>query len=175
MDQTDYKILDILQRDGRISMQKLAKNINMSVTATIERVRKLEDSGTIVGYRVMLRPERVGREVLAFILVRVEYPKRNEFYAFVQQCDAIITVFEVTGQYTHLVETSCRDMNEFQKTVYALYDMGMTETCVVLDNVKNGIFTSAPEEDDVSCRGEYSPAKQRGANKRTSLPDHLEK
>lgn len=165
MDQTDYRILDILQRDGRISMRKLAKSISMSVTATIERVRKLEDNGTIVGYRVMLRPERVGREVLAFILVRVEYPKRSAFYEFVQQCNAIITVFEITGQYTHLVETSCRNMDEFQKTVYALYAMGMTETCVVLDNVKNGIFTRTSETEAESHRGEYSPAKQNGADR----------
>lgn len=163
MDNTDYKILDILQRDGRISMQKLAKSINMSTPATIERVRKLEDNGTIVGYRAKVRPERVGREILSFILARIEYNRRTEFYRFVQSCDAVISVYEITGQYTHLIEASCRDMDEFQRTVYSLYDMGFTETCIVLDNIKSGIFTRTEEEEGQKHgqRGEYSPAKNQ--------------
>ena len=168
MDNTDYKILDILQRDGRISMQKLSKAINMSTPATIERVRRLEENGSIVGYRAMVRPERVGREVLAFVDVAVEYPKREAFYRFVRECDAIISAFEVTGRRSHIVEISCRDMDEFQRTVYALYDMGVTETSVVLDNIKNGIFTKngdVPGQTGLGRRGEHSPAKTGSCKK----------
>ena len=52
MDSIDEKILSILQQDARISMRNLAKEIPMSVPATCERVRKLEDSGIITGYTV---------------------------------------------------------------------------------------------------------------------------
>lgn len=70
MDATDFKILEILQSDGRISMKKLADQINMSTPATTERVRKLEENQSIVGYKAIIRPDLVGREVSAFIQVR---------------------------------------------------------------------------------------------------------
>lgn len=73
MDNTDFKIIEILQQNARISMQRLAQEINMSTPATIERVRKLEESGSIVGYRAMVRPERVGRDIVAFVMITGEY------------------------------------------------------------------------------------------------------
>lgn len=60
MDSIDEKILSILQQDARISMRNLAKEIPMSVPATCERVRKLEDSGIITGYTVKVNQE-IGR------------------------------------------------------------------------------------------------------------------
>lgn len=68
MDSIDEKIIQILQKDGRISMQKLAKELPMSVPATCDRVRKLEDYGVIEGYSAVVDYTKVGKSINAFIL-----------------------------------------------------------------------------------------------------------
>ena len=165
MDRTDYKILEILQKRGRISMKDLAKEINMSTPATIERVRRLEENGSIVGYRAVIRPDRVGREVLAYLLVAVQYGHREEFYSLVQNCDAVVQASEVAGSFTHLLEISCADMDEFQRLVYRFYDMGNVQTCVVLDHLKKGIYKDTGQDADLECvsgsRGEHSPFRKK--------------
>lgn len=158
MDATDFKILEILQSDGRISMKRLADQINMSTPATIERVRKLEENQAVVGYKAIIRPDRVGREVSAFILVEVHRDQRAAFYQYVKSSDNIIDAYELAGRYTALLYVSCPDMEEFLKTVYDLYDMGTTETYVITDLIKSGIFRRIPDSRD-DGRSFHSPAK----------------
>ena len=165
MDQTDRKILEILQRRGRISMKDLAVEVSMSTPATIERVRRLEENGSIVGYRAIIRPDRVGREVMAYLLISVQYGHREEFYHLIQACDAVVQVSEVAGSFTHLVEISCADMDEFQRLVYRFYDLGDVQTCVVLDNLKKGIYKDVEREETLGsvtgARGEHSPFRKK--------------
>lgn len=158
MDATDFKILEILQSDGRISMKRLADQINMSTPATIDRVRKLEENQAVVGYKAIIRPDRVGREVSAFILVEVHRDQRAAFYQYVKSSDNIIDAYELAGRYTALLYVSCPDMEEFLKTVYDLYDMGTTETYVITDLIKSGIFRRIPDSRD-DGRSFHSPAK----------------
>lgn len=68
MDQIDEKIINILQKNSRITMQKLAKELPMSVPATCERVKKLEDSGVITGYTATVDTTKMGKTINAFIL-----------------------------------------------------------------------------------------------------------
>lgn len=157
MDATDFKILEILQSDGRISMKKLANQINMSTPATIERVRKLEENQSIVGYKAIIRPDRVGREVSAFIQVEVHRDQRTAFYQYIKSSDNIIDAYELAGRYTALLYVSCPDMEEFLKTVYDLYDMGNSETYVITDLIKSGIFRRIPDSRD-DGRSFHSPA-----------------
>lgn len=157
MDATDFKILEILQSDGRISMKKLADQINMSTPATIERVRKLEENQSIVGYKAIIRPDRVGREVSAFIQVEVHRDQRTAFYQYIKSSDNIIEAYELAGRYTALLYVSCPDMEEFLKTVYDLYDMGNSETYVITDLIKSGIFRRIPDSRD-DGRSFHSPA-----------------
>ena len=98
MDATDFKILEILQSDGRIAMKKLAEQINMSTPATIERVKKLEENQGIVGYKAIIRPDRVGREVSAFVLVDIHRDQRTDFYRYVKSSGSVIDAYELAGR-----------------------------------------------------------------------------
>lgn len=73
LDATDHSILEQLQRDGRISVADLARAINLSASATAERLRRLTDTGVITGYSATLDPEALGYAVTAF--VRLAYPR----------------------------------------------------------------------------------------------------
>ena len=71
MDDIDVKIIKILRKNGRISMQHLAKEINMSGPAATDRVKKLEDAGIITGYGAHIDEAKLGRPLHAFITATV--------------------------------------------------------------------------------------------------------
>ena len=164
MDQTDYKILEILQLNGRISMQKLAQEVNMSAPATIERVRRMEQNGSIVGYRALVRPDRMGRDVLAYILITVDRHCLGSLYRLIQTNDAIVNASELAGHFTHFIELSCKDMDEFQRMIYQLSELGNLEVNVVMDHLKKGIYKNARDDQrhsEEKQRGEHSPFRDR--------------
>lgn len=132
MDNTDAKILDILQRDGRISMQKLASMINMSAPSTIERVKKLEDSGTILGYRAVVNPDRIGRSVSAVVLVSIPMENRKKFLKYIQESPNVSEFMEITGRFGYCLKTVCKDADSFLEMTYELYDLGLSETYVIM-------------------------------------------
>src|SRR5579863_8329706 len=69
MDQINWRILASLQQDARLSMAELGRQIGLSPPATAERVRRLEDAGVIEGYRAVVNPKALGRNVLAFLRI----------------------------------------------------------------------------------------------------------
>ncbi|WP_341540137.1 Lrp/AsnC family transcriptional regulator [Hydrogenispora ethanolica] len=70
----DLKILNIIQEDARISNVEIARRVGMAASATLERLRKLEESGIIRQYEARLQPQALGFGLLAFIFVRIEGP-----------------------------------------------------------------------------------------------------
>ncbi|KHF33015.1 HTH-type transcriptional regulator LrpC [Paenibacillus sp. P1XP2] len=70
MDQTDLKILNILQDNARITISELGRMINMTGPAVTERVRRLEEKGVIRSYRAMLSPEKLGKAITAFVAIQ---------------------------------------------------------------------------------------------------------
>src|ERR671912_1181375 len=72
LDEKDEKILDVLQREGRTTNVELARLVELTPSATLERVRKLEERGFIKGYSATLDPQALGLGLVAFIFVRVD-------------------------------------------------------------------------------------------------------
>src|SRR6476659_57649 len=91
LDDVDWRILAALQRDGRMSYADLAREVAMSASALTERVRRLEESGVITGYRAIVDLERVGLPILAW--VRLRYPSGN-YGPFDRVIDATAEVLE---------------------------------------------------------------------------------
>ncbi len=133
MDQTDAKILQILQQDGRISMQRLASMINMSAPSTIERVKKLEESGVITGYKAIVNSEKAGRKLSALVLVSVPLETRKRFLKYVEDSQNILEFLEITGRFGYCLRTVCEDPESFLKMTYELYELGLTESYVIMN------------------------------------------
>ena len=74
MDETDFKILKILQKKARVPNVEVAREIGMAPSAILERIKKLEARGIIDGYEVRLNPERFHRSMIAFIHITVDNP-----------------------------------------------------------------------------------------------------
>jgi Lrp/AsnC family leucine-responsive transcriptional regulator len=132
VDNTDAKILEILQQDGRISMQKLASLINMSAPSAIERVKKLEESGAILGYRAIVNPERIGRSISALVLVSVTMENREKFLQYIAQSPNVMEFMEITGRYGYCLKTACKDADSFLNMTYELYSLGLSESYVIM-------------------------------------------
>lgn len=137
MDNTDAKILTILQQDGRISMRKLASMINMSAPSTIERVKKLEESGAILGYKAVVNPEKLGRSICAVVLVSIPMENRKKFLKYIKESPNICEYMEITGRFGYCLKTMCKDADSFLKTTYELYELGLSESYVVMNTPIN--------------------------------------
>jgi Lrp/AsnC family leucine-responsive transcriptional regulator len=94
LDRTDRKILDILQRDGRISMTELAEQVSLSATPCSERVRRLERDGVITGYHAHLSPEAVGKTL---------------------HVPDVLECFLVSGSFDYLVKARLGGMREYRR------------------------------------------------------------
>lgn len=138
LDQTDWRILDALQGDGRMSFADLARAVAMSPSAVTERVRRLEEAGVIAGYRAVLIPERVGLQILAF--VRLRYPTGNyrPFHALLDTTPEIIEAHHVTGEDCFVLKVVARSMRHLEEVAGRIAGLGAVTTSVVYSSLLPG-------------------------------------
>src|SRR6266498_588927 len=111
LDETDWRILAALQRDGRISYADLAREVVRAPSATTERVRRLEEAGVISGYRAVIEPSLVGLTIQAY--VRLRYPTGNyrPFRALLDTTPEILEAHHVTGEDCFVLRVAARSMS----------------------------------------------------------------
>lgn len=118
LDRYDRRILEELQRDGRISNQELADRIGLSPSPCLRRVRALEESGLITGYRALLDATRLGLSLMALIHISMDRHTPERFANFEEKIAALPEVMEcllVTGQDAdYQLKVVVRDMDAFQ-------------------------------------------------------------
>ena len=148
LDAIDRRILRALQSDGRIVYDALAAQIGLSPSATLRRVRRLEESGVIAGYVALVRAERVGLGLTAYLNVRLEknseVHKRNPmdlFRAAVQTWPEVVECAALTGEMDYLLRVMVRDMAHYSRfimdTLLKHPSVQDCKTSFVLDHVKN--------------------------------------
>lgn len=113
VDPTDEQIIGVLRKNARTSYSEIGRQIGLSTNAVAARVRRLETSGVIAGYRVILTsetPER-GSGLEAFIDVRLDHTRNSEeFLAWSARIGQIRHAVHVTGSYDYLLHVRVRDM-----------------------------------------------------------------
>ncbi|MFF4871727.1 Lrp/AsnC family transcriptional regulator [Streptomyces sp. NPDC003444] len=131
LDATDWAILTELQRDGRVAYTELARRVNLSASATKERVRRLEETGVITGYRAEVDPERVGYGVLA--VVRLKYPgtRHEPLRRLLGERREVLECLRTTGDDCYVLKVAATSMGHLEELVDALADFGSTTTNLV--------------------------------------------
>ena len=118
LDQYDKRILEILQTEGRISNQDLADRIGLSPSPCLRRVRALEESGLIAGYRAMLDAKKLGLNLIAFLSISMDKHTPERFANFDAQVAALPEVLEcslITGRDAdYQLKVVVRDMEAYQ-------------------------------------------------------------
>ena len=136
MDRIDRKILAELHADGRLSLTELAERVGLSLSPCHRRVRALEDSGVILGYRALLAPKELGLSFSAIVFVTLREVTRQaiaDFEAALPQIPQIIEAQRLFGDPDYLLQVITRDLPAFQR----LYDEHLTS----LPNVQRLVST----------------------------------
>ena len=103
IDKIDLKILEILQKRGRITNALLAQEIGLSPAPTLERVRKLENGGFIQSFHALLKAEKLGLHIIVFIEVKLSYHSNVKIEEFTKTISAIDEVVEVDAVHSVVV------------------------------------------------------------------------
>ncbi|SDO84569.1 transcriptional regulator, AsnC family [Rhodoferax sp. OV413] len=118
LDRYDKQILEILQVDGRVNNQDLADRIGLSPSPCLRRVRALEESGLILGYRALLDAKKLGLSLMALVHISMDRHTPERFANFEASVDVLPEVLEcllITGQDAdYQVKVFVRDMDHYQ-------------------------------------------------------------
>ena len=144
LDRIDLRILDLLQRDGRISNLKLAESVALSPTAVLARVQRLTREGYILGYEARLDPLKLGVGMLVFVEILLDRTTPHvfdQFKAAVQARPEIMECHMVAGGFDYLLKTRVADMNAYRDfagaVLWQLPGVRETRTYAVMEEVKN--------------------------------------
>lgn len=130
----DWQLLDLLQRDGRMTFAELAKRVSLSAPATTERVRRLEQAGVITGYAAVVAPHRLGLPIEAIVRVRVRSLDTPRFRERVVTAPQVLDADHVTGDDCWLLRVVCRTMAGLEEFVELAQRYGDTTTSLVFSS-----------------------------------------
>ena len=143
MDAIDRRILACLKENARENATNIGAKINLSPSAVIERIRKLEHSGLIQQYTAIIDQHVIGRELMAFINVRLEHPQHYEnFVEMIKANDAVAECYYIAGDFDFLlkvVTTSGKALEEILTTIKSIEGVSLTRTTVVLSTNKHEV------------------------------------
>jgi Lrp/AsnC family leucine-responsive transcriptional regulator len=145
IDEKDLRILELLQRDGRATNVELARAVELTPSATLERVRKLEERGLIKGYMAELEPDALGLGLLAFIFMRVD--EINDVLGMADKTaealaalPSVLELHHLAGEDCFLVKVRARDTDDLYRILKEEFGqfkaIRSTRTTIVLKTVK---------------------------------------
>ncbi|MGH8828729.1 MAG: Lrp/AsnC family transcriptional regulator [Jiangellaceae bacterium] len=131
LDNIDWKLLAELQRDARTPIAELGRRVNLGASATADRVRRLQESGVINGFRAEIDLDRVGYPILAF--VRLRYPTGNyrPLHAELDHTQEILECHHVTGEDCFVLKVAASSMAHLEQLTGRLATLGSVATSVV--------------------------------------------
>jgi Lrp/AsnC family leucine-responsive transcriptional regulator len=152
LDAFDRKILDIIAVDGRISVTELARRIGLSKSPTQARLKRLEETGVVRGYRALFDPIRLGRDHVAFVEVKLSDTREAALAAF---NDAVTRVPEIeqchliAGAFDYLLKVRTASMGAYRMvladSISTLPHVANTSTYVAMQAVKEEGVTAVAQ------------------------------
>ena len=146
IDETDRKIIHVLQKDGRASLRKISEKVGVALGTVSNRVNRMESSGIITGYSVRLDPEKVGWSLNVVIGLRIEKGRLIEIQEKISRDYRVCGVYDVTGDHDSMVIARAKDredLDDLIKNVMSVDGIERSLTQLVLNTVKETI-TVAP-------------------------------
>jgi len=134
LDAISWKILTLLQQDGRASNASVARAVSMSVPAVTERIKRLEEQGVIAGYRAIIDESKLGRALTVFIQLSTPASRYKAFLAEAQQLDAIRECHHVTGEGSFIIRVLLSNVQELEPLIENLSQFGETKTSIVMSS-----------------------------------------
>lgn len=141
MDKIDREILSCLKENARMKASDISKKINLSVSAVIERIKKLEANNTIEKYTITLNQKQLGNDLIALMEVSLEHPKYYDVFAeMVQTTESIQSCYYLTGEYDFMLKIftdSSDSLEKLHRKIKSVSGVQSTRTHFVLKSVKS--------------------------------------
>lgn len=125
LDDRDLKMIAILRQEGRISKADLARRVNLSATPCWERLKRLEQSGVITGYRAEVALKKFAAHIVVFMAVELESHRGEDFQRFERAIagqDEIVACWAVGGGFDYILQIVTRDIDSYQRLVDRLLE-----------------------------------------------------
>lgn len=155
LDDVDRRILELLQRDGRMTNAALADAVGLTATPMLQRIRKLEQAGVIRGYAAVVDAAKVGRPVLAFVHVTLQHHgpvPHQKLVALAGTLEDVLECHHIAGEEDFLLKVVARDIPELERLILhelsASGVVGRIKTTLVFSSSKlaGAVPVSEPEE-----------------------------
>lgn len=144
LDEADRTILGHLRHNGRASVADLASATGLSASACSRRLRRLEDTRVIRGYKAIIDPEVDGRGLTAFVAVRLVRHQREHVQQFQQSArlvEEIIECHHVTGTFDYLLRVEVQDLPAYERLhadrLAALHNVGQLVTYISMTDLSD--------------------------------------
>ncbi len=165
LDEIDRRVLAILQEDCKTPLARIGERVGLSAAALVERIRKLERAGVIVGYRAVVDGRRIGLDLTAFIGVSMNYPKMIEsFERAVARVPAVLECHHVTGAHSLLLKVKTRNTRSLESLlsrIRAIDGVQRTDTMVVFSTRTERTQVPVDDEGETGTRVEEKRARAR--------------
>lgn len=132
LDELDHQILHALQKNARIPVKEIARQVSLTGPAVSSRIRKMEQDGVICGYTTILHEPEASTQVDALISVSVEPGARDPFLEDLTQIASVQQCFHVTGSHSYIVKVRCQNMDSLEHLITRLQRTGPTSTQIIL-------------------------------------------
>ena len=139
MDETDHQLIALLRQDARLSVATLAARLGVSRGTVTNRIRKLEDTGVIVGYSVRLRPDVQRNEIKAWMSIAVEGNQTRSVIASLMGEPGVATLHDTNGRWDLLAELRAENLQDLVKVlerIRLLKGISNTETSIHLETYR---------------------------------------
>ncbi|MRD49249.1 Lrp/AsnC family transcriptional regulator [Caenimonas koreensis] len=120
LDRADLKLLDLLQRDGRTTVQALSEAIHLSARATLNRVRKLESEGMIEGYRALVSRSALGQQICVFAEIALKDQRQATIQKFekrMAQTTEVVACYVISGRYDYIARIACTSLDVYHRLI----------------------------------------------------------
>ena len=142
LDETDIQILKTLQKDARESASHIAEKVNVSVPTVIERIRKLQENGVILGFQTAIDPSSIGLDVSAIITIISGFSQYyKEVTIAAEETPEVVQCFSTTGNGSHMLYVVTKNSNtleELLRKIQSWPGVARTETQIILSSYKPG-------------------------------------
>ena len=132
MDKLDWKLISLLQRNGRMTYTDLGREVLLSVPTVTERLKRLEEAGVIEGYVARVNPVAAGYAVSAMVGITVQQPAKAKFLKMLETVPEILECHHVTGADSYLIRLVALNMSDLERLIERINLYGETRTSIVM-------------------------------------------
>ncbi len=144
IDAIDKRIVQLLQKDGKMKIKEIAHELNMTNTPIFDRIKRLEKEGFIKGYSTIVDKEKLGYHLVAFCSVTLESHHKeylNQFVKDVKNLKEVMECYHIAGMFDYLLKIYVKDMVDYQifitQKLASLANIGRVQSSFVMTEVKN--------------------------------------